>query len=253
MNFLKEGAVHVRYDSTAKVLRWRRTQDGTADEPLWNYEWPANASWSCTVGWLPFTPADQFVSPIGGCTWTYISVSQRNVASFSNLGASLQDMLDGHEAKAITLSDGQYATFEYVYVKDVGNIFDYYDAGGSAGTRTSAQRWLTYARVGGQEYGTMQIDREAAGAPMEMLALAASPNPTSTNAAVEIVLGQSTNKARVEVFDALGRRVAVLHDAPLSAGEYRLTLDAARLPAGLYLVRAQTERTSATARLVVVR
>jgi hypothetical protein len=42
----------------------------------------------------------------------------------------------------------------------------------------------------------------------------------------------------VEVFDALGRRVAILHDGPLAAGAHTLELDAASLPPGHYIVRA---------------
>jgi hypothetical protein len=42
----------------------------------------------------------------------------------------------------------------------------------------------------------------------------------------------------VEAFDALGRRVATVHDGPLAAGSHTLVLDASALPAGVYVVRA---------------
>ncbi len=58
---------------------------------------------------------------------------------------------------------------------------------------------------------------------------------------------------RLAVFDVLGRRVARLHEGPLGAGEHRLTLDAAGLPAGVYLVRAEVGAQALSARITVMR
>ena len=54
-----------------------------------------------------------------------------------------------------------------------------------------------------------------------------------------------------EASDALGRRVAVLHDGP-ATGE-TVTFDTAGLPAGVYAVRARTTAGVATRRVVVRR
>jgi hypothetical protein len=78
------------------------------------------------------------------------------------------------------------------------------------------------------------------------------PNPTTVQTTV--VLDVPTAQAvRVAVFDLLGREVAVLHDGPLAAGSHRLALDATRLPAGLYLVRAMGAGHRATRKLMVTR
>ena len=51
----------------------------------------------------------------------------------------------------------------------------------------------------------------------------------------------------VAVYDALGRRVALLHEGPLAPGqEHRLTFDGSGLPAGVYVVRAVGETFSDT-------
>jgi hypothetical protein len=78
------------------------------------------------------------------------------------------------------------------------------------------------------------------------------PNPASLQTVVELEL-PSANKVRVAVFDVLGRRVAVLHDGPLGAGAHQLRLDAAALPAGVYVVRAVAGGERITRRLVVAR
>lgn len=48
----------------------------------------------------------------------------------------------------------------------------------------------------------------------------------------------------VTAYDALGRRVAVLHVGPLTAGRHVLPLDGAGLPVGVYLLRASVRTNS---------
>ena len=70
---------------------------------------------------------------------------------------------------------------------------------------------------------------------------AARPNPFSASTRLELTLDR-TSALTVAVFDALGREVVRLHEGTLQAGTYALTLDGARLPTGLYLVRATDGR-----------
>jgi hypothetical protein len=79
-----------------------------------------------------------------------------------------------------------------------------------------------------------------------------SPNPFRSRAHVTIEVAEA-QAVRVEVFDGLGRRVATLHDGALEAGAHALTLDAAGLPAGVYVVRATGEAATVTRRAVLVR
>ncbi len=67
------------------------------------------------------------------------------------------------------------------------------------------------------------------------------PNPTRGSARITLLLPQADAHVRVEVVDVLGRRVAVLHEGPLSAGEHRLTFDGDGLAPGAYVVRAVGE------------
>ncbi|MEM6785622.1 MAG: PA domain-containing protein [Bacteroidota bacterium] len=78
------------------------------------------------------------------------------------------------------------------------------------------------------------------------------PNPVSTTATVGFTLPVA-EQARVEVFDLLGRRVATLADGLRAAGEHRVTLDAAGLPSGVYVVRLATPSATLTERVTVVR
>jgi choice-of-anchor B domain-containing protein len=92
---------------------------------------------------------------------------------------------------------------------------------------------------------------DAAGTPDDQDArLAVFPNPTVSTAQVQLSLG-GAQAATVEVFDVLGRRVTTLHDGIVS-GE-TLTLPIGALPAGAYVVRAQSPSFVLTQRLTVVR
>jgi hypothetical protein len=82
---------------------------------------------------------------------------------------------------------------------------------------------------------------------------AAHPNPFAVSTSFALTVPQS-GPTRVEVFDVLGRRVAVLHDGPLAAGpEHHFTLHAAALPSGLYVVRASGEGFTQTRRVTLSR
>ncbi len=55
------------------------------------------------------------------------------------------------------------------------------------------------------------------------------------------------------MFDLLGRRVAVLHDGPLTAAEHTFAFHASTLPAGVYVVRATGEGFAETRRVTLTR
>ena len=57
----------------------------------------------------------------------------------------------------------------------------------------------------------------------------------------------------MEVYDVLGRRVAVLHDGVLGAGPHALAFEASAFPAGLYIVRATAGVSVATQRVTLTR
>ena len=64
-----------------------------------------------------------------------------------------------------------------------------------------------------------------------------SPNPFRVETRLTLSVDAATTMT-VAVHDALGRRVALIHDGDVRPGTYTLRVDAAQLPPGLYLVRA---------------
>lgn len=80
----------------------------------------------------------------------------------------------------------------------------------------------------------------------------AGPNPFRRATTLALTMTE-TDWARVAVYDMLGRRVAVLHDGPLTVGTHRLALEADALSAGVYVVRAAVRGAVVTRALTVVR
>lgn len=77
---------------------------------------------------------------------------------------------------------------------------------------------------------------EATVAPTALALEAAYPNPFNPETMIAFDLPAPAEVA-VEVFDGLGRRVAVLARGPYAAGRHELRWQAAGLPSGVYLVR----------------
>lgn len=92
------------------------------------------------------------------------------------------------------------------------------------------------------------------GAPAVGLSLSAAyPNPARGSVSVMLELDVEQHVV-VEVFDALGRRVVLVHDGALPAGRaHPITFDVGAMPSGVYLVRARGEATSVAVGITVMR
>jgi photosystem II stability/assembly factor-like uncharacterized protein len=74
-------------------------------------------------------------------------------------------------------------------------------------------------------------------APEEALRVEAAPNPFRGAATVTLTLARA-GTVEAALYDALGRRVAVVASGRLPAGRHAVTLDGSALPQGVYVVRA---------------
>ena len=122
---------------------------------------------------------------------------------------------------------------------------------GAAGSLTLASPLASAHEAGARVVVARGVPAEPAVSPTA-LAVTAAPNPARTQAMVSVTVPE-TGPARVAVYDALGRQVAVLHDGPLAAGTHGLRLDAAGLAPGLYVVRAAAGGGAASRTITVVR
>lgn len=124
-----------------------------------------------------------------------------------------------------------YSQHHYDFASGVGLLR--YRWGGGAGSHTqSTSQAVSYARIGGVEYGTPIV---SAGEPpsSDEAALALHPNPLRRYVTLGLA-SPSPQRASVAVYDLLGRRVLVEEVA--APDEHRLDLSA--LVPGVYVVRA---------------
>ena len=105
--------------------------------------------------------------------------------------------------------------------------------------------------VGGAAVVT--VDLQVLARPTALAVLPVYPNPTRGPVTVPLALPASA-AVWAEVYDARGRRVAVVADGAEREGGYpEIAWDAGGVPAGVYLVRVWTPTEAAVARVVVTR
>ncbi len=84
------------------------------------------------------------------------------------------------------------------------------------------------------------------------VALEVLPNPCNRNLTVCFILNTSDN-VDINLYDILGRKVAVLLNRQMSPQFHSMTFDLASLPNGIYFLRLETESTSITKKVTLIK
>ena len=95
---------------------------------------------------------------------------------------------------------------------------------------------------------SLHFEDEATG---EFRLSAPRPNPFTSLTRLELTVDAASDLT-VAVYDALGRRVALIHEGAVRPGTYSLRVQAADLAPGLYLVRASDGRGGTATRSVAL-
>ena len=132
-------------------------------------------------------------------------------------------------------------------------------------TRENQIVWMTKPNVTGQWWNSSDQWETVAfagsdvsvgvedGSPRDGFALAQSaPNPTAGRAEIAFALPAAAD-VRIDVFNALGQRVATVADGRFGAGAQAVSLDTRGLAAGVYVYRMAADGYVATRRMTVVR
>jgi hypothetical protein len=100
--------------------------------------------------------------------------------------------------------------------------------------------------------GLVSVVEGATPALPTALSITAAPNPFNPTTCISFSLAEASN-IRLDVFDLLGRKIAMLQDEPMSVGEYEVIWDASGLPSGVYLVRLSAGEHAATEKVVLLK
>lgn len=98
--------------------------------------------------------------------------------------------------------------------------------------------------------GAVAVDEGASAGAFEIAGV--RPNPLGRRGTVAVRLAEA-GAARLSLFDALGREVAVLADGAMAEGRHEIALDPAGLAPGVYVVRWQSGGQVAARTVTVIR
>ncbi len=191
---------------------------------------------------LTVTPSDSLVSAgpgtavftvrntgTGTMTWT---------ASSADAWATITDGSPGTDAGSITVS----FTANTTSAERVATIT--IAAPGAVGSAQDVK--ITQAAV------VAGIADQLSGIPEEYGLSQNYPNPFNPATMIRFALPKA-GQTRLEVFNALGQKVAVLVEGLLDAGFHQVSFDGSTLPSGLYLYRLQAGEYVATKKLVLMK
>ncbi len=204
--------------------------------------------------------------------------------AFLYSAGTMQDLgtLDGDNATAIAINSGGVVIGNltnpsgaslgaFVYsggtMKNLSNLIGNLGTGWSQLTVTGINDGgsiVGYGAVDGTTHGFVLTPNQSTAVrptPVNFTAIAASrPNPFRSATEISFSLSQraATGNARLEIFDASGRRVAVLLDQSLAAGEHTMLWDGraeggGTVATGVYFARLSTVDGTASRRLVLAR
>ena len=87
--------------------------------------------------------------------------------------------------------------------------------------------------------------------PEKLVSLSVSPNPFSQYAVIGFYLPYTAHVS-IQIFNAMGAKVAELHHGQLPAGQQQFRWDAGDLPKGLYFCRVQAGQETTTQKIIKV-
>lgn len=145
------------------------------------------------------------------------------------------------------------ATFSAaVPVPPEGGEVAYYFSAADASGRT--ERFPLVGAEGARSFTVLPfpVGSEAAAAASGLRIESVYPNPSAGGVAVRYAL-DAAGPATLEVLDVLGRRVALLHEGPATAGPHGVHWAPGAAPAGTYFVRLTTGGGQAVRRVTLLR
>lgn len=78
------------------------------------------------------------------------------------------------------------------------------------------------------------------------------PNPFNSSTEISFTINLS-GEMDLSLFDMLGRKIKTLHKGELGNGKYKITLDAAELPSGIYYYRLTSGHSSLTKKAILLK
>jgi hypothetical protein len=133
-------------------------------------------------------------------------------------------------------------------------LFARESAGELAGLRLEVRDNSELSNAAGEVYAYQKLSYPELLIPADANgnSLSLWPNPATAIVNLQLSTGQSA-QARIELLDAVGRSVKLIHSGALENGQHNWTLDVSGLPAGTYMLHTTGVSGVSTHKLIVVR
>jgi len=179
--------------------------------------------------------------PVTGEFWSAVNLD----GSGADLQGAWGENLGSFGPVDLAAGETYTATLAIVWVRGATHLDSVTELKESVAVmRESSDQLLTYRNAESVSRSTLPPDVS--------MATSIYPNPARGDVSLRLG-GPQTMDLRVDVFDALGRRVASVADTRLHPGESRFVIESADWPPGVYLVRMQMDHITETRTLVVAR
>jgi hypothetical protein len=149
-------------------------------------------------------------------------------------------------------------TWEYVVARDSNTSFEIRDLMFLDKTGATVC-WVDQSMIPGQFYGTNRCADFTLRQYLRTNTLVVSidhivPNPVHATTRIDYRVNENMTPVTIDVFNALGDKVATLVDGEVQAqGGYQRTFDAQKLPSGIYTIRVSTPNYQATKSILVTK
>ncbi len=187
------------------------------------------------------SPYDNFLQDDARYFFPSLSIEQSGFGTFCGNSAACSG---GSTIDHILVTDELIA----LYQTDSAARFDELLSGLSNYVLSTSDHLPVFARFG----FPIARSTEDAAVPEAVVLEPAYPNPVRHRATLAYTLPRPAT-VRLDVFDALGRRIQTLVDGFVNTGTHRATFEAAHLPPGVYTLRLSAGTFVATQRVVRVR
>ncbi|MCS6989719.1 MAG: right-handed parallel beta-helix repeat-containing protein [Chloroherpetonaceae bacterium] len=242
------------YNNTSNTIRAQNNFWGTTDlaqiqQRIWGQ---GDAQNPATVIYLPFALGDvslpvELIEFAARKTDGGVLLSWKTASERGNSGFEVQRRAQNRDARS-----DDWQTLGFV-------------RGNGASVEARSYSFLDRTASGRVQYRLKQIDFDGrfeysdaididAGLPQRFSLEQNYPNPFNPTTTIGYVLPLASD-VRLEIFDALGRKVATLVEARQDAGSYSFSLDASRygLSSGVYFYRLRAKDFSETKKLILAK
>jgi len=233
-------------------LSWMRTYEGGSGLPRFNFLIELPDQQYLTCGSIGGTSAVVRIDTLGEVVWSRpVPYPADRLAATRDSGAVITQLYSYAADPHLRRIDNA-GNVLWQWLNPLGNIFY-----GAVDT-TSDGGYVVSGQLGSQavvirlgpDPALRETDRRRAVAfSTELFSF---PNPFNLSTTISFSLPRE-GRARIAMFDILGREVAVLADNVFTAGEHRIMFDGSSLPSGLYFARLQSGNMQATHKLLLMK